>query len=87
MDNYLYAWIAMKVKHLRKKIKSGLLTIEEAVEISIKVLEGLSSAHEKGIIHRDIKPANIFITDRNEIKILDFGLAKSSAYTSNNKDE
>ena len=66
---------------LRKKIKSGLLKIDEAVEISIQVSQGLSAAHEKGIIHRDIKPANIFITDRNEVKILDFGLAKSSAYT------
>jgi len=66
---------------LRKKIKSGLLKIDEAVNISIQVSQGLSVAHEKGIIHRDIKPANIFITDRNEVKILDFGLAKSSAYT------
>ena len=66
---------------LRKKIKSGLLKIDEAVEISIQVSQGLSAAHEKGIIHRDIKPANIFITDRNELKILDFGLAKNSAYT------
>ena len=66
---------------LKEKIKSGLLKIDEAVEISIQVSQGLSAAHEKGIIHRDIKPANIFITDRNEVKILDFGLAKSSAYT------
>ncbi len=66
---------------LSKKIKSGLLKIDEAVEISVSVSKGLSAAHEKGIIHRDIKPANIFITDRNEVKILDFGLAKSSAYT------
>ena len=66
---------------LRKKIKSDLLKIDEAVEISIQVSQGLSAAREKGIIHRDIKPANIFITDRNEAKILDFGLAKSSAYT------
>ena len=66
---------------LRKKIESGLLKIDEAVEISIQVSQGLSAAHEKGIIHRDIKPANIFITDRNEVKILDFGLAKSSAYS------
>ena len=68
-------------KTLRKKIKSGLLKIDEAVDISIGISQGLSAANEKGIIHRDIKPANIFITDRNEVKILDFGLAKSSDYT------
>ncbi|RPI75210.1 MAG: serine/threonine protein kinase, partial [Ignavibacteriales bacterium] len=66
---------------LRRKIKSDLLKIDEAVEISIQVSQGLSAAREKGIIHRDIKPANIFITDRNEVKILDFGLATSNAYT------
>lgn len=66
---------------LRKKIKSELLKIDEAVDILIQVSQGLSAANEKGIIHRDIKPANIFITVRNEIKLLDFGLAKCSAYT------
>jgi tetratricopeptide (TPR) repeat protein len=66
---------------LKQKITSGLLKIDEAIEILIQVSQGLSAAHEKGIIHRDIKPANIFITDRNEVKILDFGLATSNAYT------
>ncbi len=66
---------------LRKKIKSGLLKIDETIEISIQVSQGLMAAHEKGIIHRDIKPANIFITEKNEVKILDFGLAKSSAFS------
>ena len=66
---------------LREKIQSKLLTIQDSVEILIKVLEGLSFAHEKEIIHRDIKPENIFITDKNHVKILDFGLAQNSAYT------
>jgi serine/threonine protein kinase len=66
---------------IKQKIKSGLLKIDEAVDISIQVSQGLLAAHEKGIIHRDIKPANIFITEKNEVKILDFGLAKSSEHT------
>jgi len=66
---------------LKKKIQKRLLRIEDILEISVQLLNGLSVAHEKGIIHRDIKPANIFITNNNEVKILDFGLAKSSAYT------
>ena len=66
---------------LKEKIKDEKLKIKEILDYATQIAQGLASAHEKGIIHRDINPANIFITERNEVNILDFGLAKSNAYT------
>ncbi len=57
-------------------ILRGAVDIDTAVDIALQVAEGLASAHEKGIVHRDIKPGNIVISDKGEVKILDFGLAK-----------
>jgi serine/threonine protein kinase len=61
---------------LRQKIKKGSIPFDEAIYIFQQISRGLQAAHEEKIIHRDIKPGNILITEKGEVKIVDFGLAK-----------
>jgi serine/threonine protein kinase/sugar lactone lactonase YvrE len=78
------SFIAMEYiegESLKDKVKKKPLKIDEFLDISIQIAEGLHHAHQKDIIHRDIKSANIMVEKNGQAKIMDFGLAKLAGST------
>ncbi len=66
----------VKGKTISELLRTDGLTLAQSVEISASVAEALAEAHHQGIVHRDIKPSNVILTDRGQVKVLDFGLVK-----------
>jgi serine/threonine protein kinase/tetratricopeptide (TPR) repeat protein len=75
---YFIAMQYLEGQALTHFIEGGPMKIQQVIDFGTQIAEGLDAAHSRNIIHRDIKAANIFVTTRQRIKILDFGLAKDA---------
>ena len=68
---------------LKERIRwEGSLESAEAVRLALQITNALSEAHEKGVIHQDIKPQNVLATEKGDVKVTDFGIARAAEYTS-----
>jgi serine/threonine protein kinase len=78
-----HSYIAMQYidgETLAERLKRGPLDLPSAIALARQVAEALAEAHRLGIVHRDIKPQNIMLTRSRQAKVLDFGIAKTSAF-------
>lgn len=64
---------------LEQRAKQGAIPQNDVIEYILQILSALSYAHGRGVVHRDIKPANVMVTSHGIVKLMDFGIAKSSA--------